>query len=120
MTLIMAIQALQPAEEISSINSQALSYLKLVFVLGAILVLAYLAVRFWLPRLAGLRTSQAGPIQIVGRLPIEPRKTLYVIKTGQECFLIGTSDADIHYLTAVNSVQAETPDKSHTSTSYDR
>jgi flagellar biosynthetic protein FliO len=119
-TLAMALQVLQPADEIGFINSQAFSYLKLVFVLGAILILAYLSVRFWLPRLSGLRSSSAGPIQIAGRLPIEPRKTLYIIRTGQECFLIGTSDNDIHYLTSLNSVQAETPGTTQIGTRYDR
>jgi len=106
--LLLAFQvAGDPVEQVSSINSQALDYIKVLLILGGILIVAYLGLRIWMPKLTGLAGAAAGPIQIVGRLAIEPRKTLYLIRTGQEHFLIGASENDIHYLTSVNSVQPE-------------
>ena len=112
-----------PADQVSSLNRQVMDYLQLILVLGAVLLLAYLTLRFWLPRMAGLPRASSGPIQVVARLGLEPRKSLYVIKTGAEFFLIGTSESEIHYLTGldpagIEPLLAQAPEKRQTGSEF--
>jgi flagellar biogenesis protein FliO len=109
------LQAASPGlEELGSVTGQVIDYFKLLAVLAGVLILAYLVVKHWLPSLAGVRQYQHGPIQVVARFPLEPRKTLYIIKAGSDMYLIGTSDSDMYYLTeldaaAIQSSLADAP-----------
>lgn len=73
----------------------------MLLALGGVLVLAYVMLRVGLPRVFGMRAAQGGPIQVVARYPLEPKKTLYLVKTGTQVFLIGTSESQVQFLTAV-------------------
>jgi flagellar biogenesis protein FliO len=95
-------QAGSPASEISSISSEAFAYLKLVVSLVVIIVLIVVVLRFWLPRMTGFRNLSSGPIRVAAHFPLEPRKNLYIIQTGDEYFLVGTSESGVHYLTTLN------------------
>ncbi len=96
-----------PADEIGSLTQQAVDYFKLLLVLAAILILAYLTIRFWVPNLMGVKALQSGPIRVVARFPLEPRKNLYIVRVGSDFFLIGTSEGKIHYLTTLDSDKVE-------------
>jgi hypothetical protein len=65
-------------------------YLRLILVLGGILILAVVAIRFWIPRAGILGRPQSGNLEICARLPLEVNKTLYVIRAG------------IHHLSALS------------------
>jgi flagellar biogenesis protein FliO len=113
--LLALLQAVpSPADELGSVTGQVLDFFKLIALLAGVLILAYLTIRYWLPRMTGMRQLQQGPIQVVARFPLEPRKTLYIIKTGSDMFLIGTSDSDMFFLTeldpqSIQSTIAELP-----------
>jgi flagellar biogenesis protein FliO len=79
-----------------------IDYAKLMFVLGGILILAFLTLRFWLPRMASVRRASSGPIRILAHLAIEPRKTLYVIAVGKTMLLIASSEAGIQFMTTLD------------------
>jgi flagellar biogenesis protein FliO len=87
--------------------SQAMDYFRLLLVLGGVLILAYLTLRFWMPRAMGVRASSGGPLQVLARFPLEPRKILYVIKAGSSAYLVGTSETGMHYLTALDTADLE-------------
>ena len=80
-------------------------YLKLMLVLAGIVALAYATLRFWLPKLSGFQGQPKGPgqlpIQVVARLPLEPRKNLYIIKAGAEYLLVGTAENSVHMISAL-------------------
>ena len=76
-------------------------YVKLMLVLAGIVALAYATLRFWLPRLSGLQQMPKGPIQVVARLPLEPRKNLYIVKAGSEYLLVGTAENSVHMISAL-------------------
>src|SRR4051794_5689702 len=95
-------QAGSPANEFSSINSEALTYLKLIVTLAIILVVIVVVLRFWLPRVTAFRNISSGPIRMAAHFPLEPRKNLYIIQTGGEYFLVGTSESGVHYLTTLD------------------
>jgi flagellar biogenesis protein FliO len=91
------------ASTIGSANTELLHYVKILSVLGLILALAFLAVHVALPRLASLRGPGSGAIRVVARHTLEPRKNLYVIRVGAECYLVGTTESGMHFLTALDA-----------------
>lgn len=82
-------------------QSLVADYLKLMLVLAGIIALTYAVLRYWLPRLSGLRSQGSGPIQVVARLPLEPRKNLYIVKAGAGYLLIGTAENSVHMLSTL-------------------
>jgi flagellar biogenesis protein FliO len=94
------------AVEVQSLTSVSwLDYARLMLVLGGILIVAYLGVRYWLPRMAGgLRALSSGPIQVLAQLPLEARKTLYVVKAGRSVMLLASSEAGVQLMTALDPV----------------
>jgi flagellar biogenesis protein FliO len=93
-------------DQINSAHSPIVQYFEVLLALGGILVIAYVSLRFGLPRLFGMQTSSRGPIQVLSRYALEPKSTLYLVKTGSQVFLIGTSDRQIQYLTAIEPENA--------------
>lgn len=91
-----------PADELTRLNSQMLDYLRLLFILGAVLILAYVVVRHLLPRVTGMKQVTSGPMHVAARLPLEPGKNLYIVKAGAFCFLVGTAGDNLQYLTALD------------------
>lgn len=76
-------------------------YLRLLFVLAVILGLAWWTLRFGIPKLTGIPQQASGGISVLARYPLEPRKTLYVVKAGQEVVLVGSSEAGLQLLSAL-------------------
>lgn len=104
---LLLFQAGQPSE-LGSAGSEALAYIKLLVALGVVLAAAVFAVRVLLPRLAAGRQAAPGVIQVAARLPLEPRKNLYVVKVGAEYLLIGTSESGMQCLTTLDRANIET------------
>jgi flagellar biogenesis protein FliO len=74
-------------------------YLRVMLILGALLIFAFLTLRFWMPRLVQLRKSSNGPIRVAARLALEPNKSLYVVTIGKANLLIAGSEAGLHFVT---------------------
>ena len=89
-----------------AVSAPILEYLQVFVVLGGVLALAYVILKFALPRFFGLRTTANGPIQTVARYPLEPRKILYLVKAGAQVFLIGTSEGKMECLTEIAAENA--------------
>ncbi len=102
MGLACLLQTVNPAEELGSVTGQALDLVRVLFILAAVLLLAYVAVRYWLPRLTGFKNLEASPIQILARTPLEPKKNLYLLKIGSEVLLVGTSEEHLHFLKSLD------------------
>jgi flagellar biogenesis protein FliO len=101
MTMLWLQMTPSSADQLSSINSQIVQYVGVLLALAGVLVLAYVTLRVGLPRTFGMRASSAGLIQVLARYPLEPKKTLYLVKTSSQVFLIGTSESQVEYLTAI-------------------
>ncbi|HVP50617.1 MAG TPA: flagellar biosynthetic protein FliO [Terriglobales bacterium] len=95
------------ADQLTSINSQIVQYVEVLLALAGVLVLAYVVLKVGLPRMFGMRTSSGGPIQVLARYPLEPKKTLYLVKAGSQVFLVGTAENQVAYLTAIAPENAE-------------
>jgi len=85
-------------EDLTTGSASLVDYIKLLFVLGGILILAYVSIRYLMPRLMRANSGSAGPIQILARFFLEPKKTLYVVKAGSNVFLIGSSESGLQLL----------------------
>ncbi len=87
-------------------HSAFLEYVEVLFVLAGVLVLAYALIRLGLPRVLGMTGPENGPIRVVARQGLEPRKTLYLVNVGSQLFLLGTAEAQLQCLTAIDPENA--------------
>lgn len=78
----------------------AWDYVKMLLLLGAMVAGSY-----WLVRVAGKRQggwgggwNRGGPIEVLASCPLEPRKTLYLVKVGGETLLVGASESSVSLL----------------------
>lgn len=78
-------------------------YARLMLVLCGILALAVVAIRFWLPKMSMWNKSASGPIEICARLPLEPRKTLYIVKAANSYMLLASSEAGVQHLASLSA-----------------
>lgn len=89
--------------QLSYVSSQFASLLQLALILAAVLALAYVVLRVLLPKFFGVSPAASGPIEILSRHVLEPKKSLYIVKVGGEMFLIASSESNIQFLTALNA-----------------
>jgi len=82
-------------------------YFRLMLVLGGILLLAFVAIRFWIPKLMPWNRPGSGPMQIWAKLPLEPQRTLYIIKAGQSFLMVASSEAGVQYIMSLNGEDFE-------------
>jgi flagellar biogenesis protein FliO len=92
---------LDPADPLAPMNSQIVQYVEVLLGLIGVLILAYLTLRAGLPWMFGMRNQARGPIDVVARYALEPKKVLYLVKAGSQVFLLGTAENQIEYLTTV-------------------
>ncbi len=71
--------------------------------LGLVCLIAYLSLRFLSRRGVG---RPGGPIKVLARCPLEPRRSLYLIETAGRCFLVGVGDGPMTMLAEVDQDQA--------------
>jgi flagellar biogenesis protein FliO len=77
-------------------------YAKTLLILVGICLLALVAVKVLLPRLTSLATPASNQIQVFARYPLDPRKTLYLVRAGKSIVLLATSAEAVHFMTTLN------------------
>ncbi len=80
-----------------------LMVLKMCLMLGAICLLAFVTLRYVLPRLAGLPTSAVRIMKVVARFPLEPHKSLYIVEVTGKHLLLGVTQERIEVLSELNA-----------------
>jgi flagellar biogenesis protein FliO len=88
-------------------TSMWLDYAKTLVVLAGICLLALVVAKVLLPRLTGLATPASDPIHVFARYPLEPRKTLYLVRTGKTVVLLAASAEAVHFMTTLNAEDFE-------------
>lgn len=91
----------------ASSASMWVDYAKTLLVLIGICLLALVVVKVLLPRLTGFAKSTSNHIQVFARYPLEPRKTLYLVKTGKTFVLLAASAEAVHFMTTLNAEDFE-------------
>ena len=81
-------------------------FFKMLLVLGAVCLLAYLSLGKLLPKLLRIQppTANRKILQVVDRLPIDQRRSIMIVRTGEEAyFLVGVTDQGINLLSRLDS-----------------
>jgi flagellar biosynthetic protein FliO len=78
-------------------DSPLYDYVRLMVVLGGVLVLAWLALRYLLPKIVpgGVK---GGLLEVVARQQIDARNSLYVVKAGSQYLLLGSGERGLTLL----------------------
>jgi hypothetical protein len=92
---------------IGSVSSEIIEYVKLVATLVAVVVFGVFVLRVWAPRLSRASATGTGPLQIIWRMNLEPRKTLYVVRAGSGYLLLAASEAGVEFLIDLNAAEIE-------------
>jgi flagellar biogenesis protein FliO len=75
-----------------------------VVVLGLVIALAYLTLNVGLRRLLGVaQTGGASVVKVLERVPLDQRRTLYVVEAAGEVLLVGASDGSLGLITRLDA-----------------
>lgn len=78
---------------------------QMVISLGIVCLLAYLLLRYGLKRLLPDQNQQ-GQMEVLARLPLEPRRTLLVVKVGEKILVLASSESGIHPVSELTAQEA--------------
>ncbi|MEQ8273146.1 MAG: flagellar biosynthetic protein FliO [Deltaproteobacteria bacterium] len=82
---------------------------QMVLVLAVVCALAYLLLGKVLPKLMRVQTPTAPHrmLEVVDRLPLDPRRSIMVIKLGERFFLVGATEQGINLLSRLETEEVE-------------
>lgn len=107
MRLALALAQAEGPAPADPIGGGLTDYFKLVITLAVVAGFAFVALRYWLPKFAGLRTPDSGAIRVAARFALEPRKHLYIVQAGTDYMLLGASESGLQYLTSLDASRIE-------------
>jgi len=84
-------------------DSPLYDYLRLMLVLSGVLALAWVALRYWLPKIAPAGAS-GDLLDVVERKQLDARNSLFVVKAGSKYLLLGSSE---HGLTLLEQLDGD-------------
>jgi len=73
-----------------------------LLVLGAVCIAAFIAVRFFGRTLSAGRVKGSHLLDVVARVPLEPRRSLYVVEVAGKTLLVGTSEMGLSVLSELD------------------
>jgi flagellar protein FliO/FliZ len=73
-----------------------------LLVLGAVCIAAFVAVRLFGRLLSTGRARGAHLLDVVARVPLEPRRSLYVVEVAGKTLLVGTSEMGLSVLSELD------------------
>lgn len=91
-----------PEASIDQATGSLANVLYFFFVLGFVCVLAWVVLKWWLPRTYGTAKKGAGHIQVVESFRMDARRQLVLVRVGDEYFLLSSSENGIRFLTRVD------------------
>jgi flagellar protein FliO/FliZ len=78
-----------------------------LLVLGAVCIAAYVAVRVFGRLLASGRARGTHLLDVVARVPLEPRRSLYVVEVAGKTLLVGTSEMGLSVLSELDGSEVK-------------
>ncbi|HEY5943891.1 MAG TPA: flagellar biosynthetic protein FliO [Kofleriaceae bacterium] len=78
-----------------------------LLVLGAVCIAAFVAVRVFGRLLATGRTRGTHLLDVVARVPLEPRRSLYVVEVAGKTLLVGTSEMGLSVLSELDGSEVK-------------
>lgn len=85
------------------------SLVRTIVVLGVVVALAWLTLNVGLRKLMGIgpAAGRRGIISVLERVPLDQKRTLYVVKAGDEVLLLGASDLSVNFLSKLDAKAVE-------------
>lgn len=93
-----------PLSEPPVVESAAGMLIRTLGVLGLTVALIYVTLHLGARKLLGLAGGKPGLVRVVERIPLEPRKTLYLVEVAGQFLLVGASDQG---LTSIGPLDSE-------------
>jgi flagellar protein FliO/FliZ len=90
-----------PLESPPGVGADSDPFFSLLLTLLAFLVVivaAWLGTRWLVRRLYGPGAAGQGRVKVLERIPLEPRRTLYLVQAGEKRLLLGATDQQIRVL----------------------
>ncbi len=84
---------------------------QLVLVVIGVCALAYVILRFGLKRLIAPE-GKGGPMEVVSRLPLEPRRSILLVRVGERHLIVGSSEAGLSTLGELDEWEPEAAESS--------
>lgn len=94
------------ATEATAPTGHAVVLVKMLFVLGGVCLLAFASLKWGLKRFVAPDGAQNAAMRVVGRLPIEPRRSVLVVRVGEKHLVLGSSEAGIQPLAELSPDEA--------------
>jgi flagellar biogenesis protein FliO len=78
-------------------------------VLGLVIMLAYISLNWGLRRLLGIKppSLNGGLVSIVERVPLDQRRTLFVVKAANEYLLVGGAESALSLISKLDAAEVE-------------
>ncbi|MCK6548279.1 flagellar biosynthetic protein FliO [Myxococcota bacterium] len=97
------------ATQTSDGSTLVTAFLKMVFALGGIVLLAYLLLGKVLPKVMKIEppAAQRRIMTVVDRLPIDQRRSIMILKIGGSHYLVGASEQTISLLSKLDDEEIE-------------
>jgi flagellar biogenesis protein FliO len=86
-------------------------YLRLMLVLSGILVLAVVAIRYWVPKVAAWKRPSNGAIKVCASMQLEPRRSLYIVKAAESYMLLASSESGVQHLASLSAAECAALEK---------
>jgi flagellar protein FliO/FliZ len=82
--------------------------LQMLMALAVVCGLAFVTLKFFLPRMGLARGGPNALLKVIERFPLEPRKSLYLVRIGGGYHLLGVAEHNISYLIALSKDEVDT------------
>jgi len=82
---------------------------RMVLMLGAVCILAYASLRWGLKKWV-TPEGKHGPMEVIARLPIEPRRSVLLVRVGTRAIVVGSSENGMQSLANLSLEEAELTD----------
>ena len=72
--------------------------LRLVLVLGGVCLLAFVTLKWGLKRFVSPNATPGGGMRVIARLPVEPRRSILVVRVANRVLVLGSTEAGFESL----------------------
>jgi flagellar biosynthetic protein FliO len=104
-SLLLQIDAAQPGQVPGFLDTWTVfvMVLKMCLTLGAVCILAFIVLRYGLPRITGMPKPQDRLMKVVSRYPLDAQKSLYLVEIAGKHMLLGVTEQRIEMLSELDS-----------------
>ncbi len=114
LTLLLNIAESQPVLDVNALPGSDLNFgwmfIKVIVAMILVSGLAFFAIKYLLPKAPWVKGLAGSKIQVLEKMGLEPRKSLYLIQVAEKVVLVGSSEQG---LSALAEFSAQDLDQKH-------